>query len=452
MKKAIALTVLCLSIFVAVLAGVKLLQFRAMDEAGRKAVPPPETVTTARARSATWETALTAVGSLTAVQGVTIAAELPGKVVEIAFQPGTNVRKGDLLIRQDTASEEAQIAGAIAQTKLAGTVLDRNRQLLPERIVSQADYDASVAGHEQATAQADAIATLIAKKTIRAPFSGRLGIRQANLGQILREGDPIVTLQALDPIFANFSLPQQQLGLLRPGLPVRVTCDVLPGVTVEGHITAVNPLVDAETRTIQLQATLANRAEKLLPGMFVTVAVRLPVRKRVIAIPATAVLYAPYGDSVFVVTPTPPTPVKGEGKESPPMASAGKGKEPPPSTGAGVVTPALPSPVKGEGQERPLSASAGRGKEPPPPTSAGGNNPAPSPRAGEAYREGGTVVRQQFIRLGEKRGDFVAVTDGLKEGDEIVSTGVFKLRTGQAVVIDNTKALQFEQSPAPENR
>ncbi|MHB8772698.1 MAG: efflux RND transporter periplasmic adaptor subunit [Syntrophales bacterium] len=489
MKKTIALTLLGLLIVVAALAGVKLLQFRTMDEAGKRAVPPPETVTTALARSATWETSLTAVGSLAAVQGVTVAAELPGKVVEIAFQPGKSVRKGDLLIRQDTTSEEAQIAGAVAQTKLTKTVLDRNRQLLPERIVSQADYDASVAGHEQAAAQADALRTLIAKKTIRAPFTGRLGIRQANLGQILREGDPIVTLQALDPIFVNFSLPQQQLALLHPGLPVRVTCDVLPGVTVEGRITAVNPLVDAETRNIQLQATLANRAEKLLPGMFVNVAVRLPVRTRVIAIPATSVLYAPYGDSVFVVTPTLPSPLKGEGIELPPAPSARKGKEPAPATGTGKEkepTPATgagkgkelplstgagkgkeppPSPSAGKGKEPPPAPSAGKGKEPPPSTGTGkekeptpapsagkGKEPPPSPLAGEGYREGGKVVRQQFIRLGEKRGDFVAVTDGLKEGAEVVSTGVFKLRTGQAVVVDNSKALQFQQSPAPENR
>ena len=370
MKKAIGLTLLGLSILVAVLVAVKALQFRAMDEAGKKAVSPPETVTTAAARSALWETALTAVGSLVAVQGVTVAAELPGKVVEITFQPGGNVRRGDLLIRQDTTSEEAQISGAVAQAKLTQTVLARNTQLLPDRIVSQADYDASVANHEQATAQADAIRTLIDKKTIRAPFGGRLGIRQVNLGQILREGDPIVTLQSLDPIFVNFALPQQHLAQLNPGLPVRVTCDVLPGVTVEGRITAVNPLVDAETRNVQLQATLTNGEEKLLPGMFVNVAVRLPTRKRVIAIPATAVLYAPYGDSVFVVTDT---------------------------------------------------------------------------------KEGGTTIRQQFVRLGEKRGDFVAVTDGLKEGEQIVSTGVFKLRTGQAVVVDNSKAPQFRISPTPEN-
>jgi membrane fusion protein (multidrug efflux system) len=370
MKKRIAFTLFGLMIVVAALAAVKMLQFRAMNEQGKKAVPPPETVTSAVAKSALWENSLTAVGSLVAVQGVTVAAELPGKVAEIAFQPGGNVRKGDLLIRQDTESEEAQLSGAIAQVKLTQTVLARNAQMLPDRIISQADYDASVANKEQATAQADNIRTAIGKKAIRAPFGGRLGIRQVNLGQMLREGDPIVTLQSLDPIFVNFALPQQYLAQLRSGFPVRVTCDALPGLTIDGTITTLNPVVDAETRNILLQATLANRAEKLLPGMFVNVAVRLPVRQKVIAMPATSVLYAPYGDSVFVITDT---------------------------------------------------------------------------------KEGGKAVRQQFVRLGEKRGDFVAVTNGLKEGETIVSTGVFKLRNGQAVVVDNRIAPPFSTSPKPGN-
>jgi membrane fusion protein, multidrug efflux system len=388
MKKKIALTLLGLTIIVAALVVVKAWQFRAMSEQGKKAILPPEVVTTAVARLESWEIDLTAVGSLVAVQGVTVAAELPGKVVEIAFEPGGTVRKGDLLIRQDIGSEEAQLSGALAQARLTQTVLARNAKLLPDRIVSQADYDASAANHEQATAQADNIRTAIAKKMIRAPFSGRLGIRQVNAGQMLREADPIVTLQSLDPIFANFALPQQHLAQLQTGLPVRVTCDALPGLTVDGRVTTVNPLVDAETRNIQLQATLANRSEKLLPGMFVNVAVRLPVRNKVLAIPATAVLYAPYGDSVFVVTPTPPSPVEGEGKE----------------------------------------------------------------RAAPAGREGGgMVIRQQFVRLGEKRGDFVAVTNGLKGGETVVSTGVFKLRNGQAVVVDNRKALPFSTKPKPGN-
>jgi membrane fusion protein (multidrug efflux system) len=211
MKKRILLVILGLVILIAALSAVKALQIRAMTDQGKKAVPKPETVTTAVANAESWETALAAVGSLTAVQGVTVAAELPGKVVNIAFGPGAKVTKGDLLIRQDTTSEEAQLPGAVAQTDLTRSVVARNARMLAAQIISQADYDAAVAGNEQAIAQAGTIRATIDKKTIRAPFSGRLGIRQVNLGQILREGDPIVTLQSLDPIYVNFTLPQQQL-------------------------------------------------------------------------------------------------------------------------------------------------------------------------------------------------------------------------------------------------
>jgi membrane fusion protein (multidrug efflux system) len=369
MKKRIILAVIVLIIVIAVLAGIKAMQIGAMIDQGKKFVPPPETVTTAKVQSDSWENALTAVGTLTAVQGVDISAELAGKVAQIAFESGTSIKKGTLLIRQDTSSEEAQLPGADSQVRLTKTVLDRDAKLLDKKIIAQSEYDAALAGYDQARSQAANIRATIAKKAIRAPFSGRLGIRQVNLGQILREGDPIVTLQAIDPIHADFTIPQQQMGKLRPALLVTISSDALPGVTMEGRIKAINPLVDTETRNIKVQAILTNHGERLRPGMFVNVAVGLPVREKVLTIPATAVLYAPYGDSVFVVAPD----------------------------------------------------------------------------------RGGKVLRQQFVRLGEKRGDFVAVTSGLKEGEEIVSTGVFKLRNGQSVVVDNRLALPFSKAPKPEN-
>ena len=375
MKKRIFFAVLGLVVLIAVLGAVKALQIRKMIARGKTFVPPAETVTTAQVKADSWETALTAVGTLNAVQGVTVAAELSGKVVKIAFEPGTAVRKGDLLLKQDTSSEEAQLPGAISQANLVRANLKRADQLLAEGIIAQADHDTAVANADQGKAQADNIRATIAKKTIRAPFSGRLGIRQANLGQILSEGNPIVTLQALDPIYVDFTLPQQQLGQVHLGLPVRVTGDALAGDTIQGRVTAISPQVDADTRNIKVEATLSNRSEKLRPGMFVNVAVGLPVRSQVLALPGTAVLYAPYGDSVFIV----------EEKK------ADKG-----------------------------------GK-------------------------GGLVLRQQFVRLGEKKGDFVAVTSGIKDGETIVSTGVFKLRNGQAVVIDNKLAPPFQKSPKPEN-
>ena len=372
MKKRIFLAIIGLLVIIAALAGVKALQIRAMVEQGKKFVPPPETVTTFSVQAQTWESSLSAVGALSAVQGVTVAAEMPGKVTQIAFEAGRPVQKGDLLIAQDSSTEKAQLAGALAQAEFARSTMERTEKLLPERIASAADHESAVAAREQALAQAAGIRAAMEKKAIRAPFSGRLGIRQVNLGQMLREGDPIVTLQALDPIYLDFTLPQQQIGLLHRDLPVKVTVDALPGLVVTGRVSALNPLIDAETRNTSAQGTLANREEKLRPGMFVNVALGLPARLRVLAIPATAVLYAPYGDSVFVVE------------------DDKKGK-------------------------------------------------------------GGKVLRQQFVRLGEKRGDFVALSAGLKEGEVVVSTGVFKLMNGQAVVVDNRLSPPFKLSPKPEN-
>jgi membrane fusion protein (multidrug efflux system) len=371
MKKRLILTLAGLAVVIAVLVAVKAMQIGAMIDQGKNFVPPPETVTSTVVNADSWETTLSAVGSLSAVQGVTLAAELPGKVAEIAFEPGMPVKKGDVLLRQDTSSEEAQLPGALAQVNLSRTNLERADQLLAKGLIAKVDRDNAVANAELAQAQAENIRATIAKKTIRAPFTGHLGIRQVNLGQILREGDPVVTLQSLDPIYVDFALPQQQLPLVRPGLMVRVTADALPGKILQGRITAMDPLVDSATRTIKVQATVANRGDQLRPGMFVNVAVALPGRQKVLAVPATAVLYAPYGDSVFIIED----------------ARDGKGK----------------------------------------------------------------VLRQQFVRLGPKRGDYVSLTSGIKAGDTVVSTGVFKLRNGQSVVIDNKLSPDFQQAPAPEN-
>lgn len=371
MKKRILFAVFGLLAVIAILAGVKTLQIRTMIDQGKSFVPPPETVTTATVTSAVWGGDLSAVGTLSAVQGVTVAAELPGKVVKIAFRSGTTVNRGDLLVSQDVSSEEAQLPGLLAQVKLARAELERAGRMAADKIVSQADFDRAVATHDQALSQLNGVRATIAKKSIRAPFGGRIGIRQVNLGQILKEGDAIVTLQSLNPIHVDFSLPQQQLARLRTGQGVRLTSDLLAGETVEGRISAITPLVDAETRNVRIQAIAHNRGEMLRPGMFVTVSVGLSQRRPVRVVPATAVLYAPYGDSVFVVE-------------------------------------------------------------------------ASQDRTGKR-------VRQQFVRLGEKRGDFVEITAGLRGGETVVSTGVFKLRNGQAVLVDNRLAPSFSTSPRPEN-
>lgn len=376
MKKKVIITLIGLVIVIAILGAIKAIQIGAMIDHSKKFVPPPETVTSVTVKTDSWDAYLTAIGTLNAVKGVTVGAELVGKVVKIPFESGTSVNKGDILLRQDTSSEEAQLPGAVAQADLARINLERSKQLFAKGIIAKADLDNSVAVAAQAEAQVENLKATIGKKTVRAPFSGQLGIRQVNLGQILREGDPIITLQSLDPIYVDFTLPEQQLSLIRLGLPVRVSGDAMPGISIEGRITAINPIVDADTRNIKIEATMVNPGEKLRPGMFVNVAVRLPGRQEVLSIPATAVLYAPYGNSVFGIE----------------AQKAGK-------DGKAVST-----------------------------------------------------LRQQFVRLGEKRGDFVAVTSGLKDGDTIVSTGVFKLRNGQSVVVDNKLAPSFQKQPTPENK
>jgi len=374
MKKNLIFTIVGIILLIGVLGGVKGLQIKRMIAQGEAYVPPPTPVTTAVVQAASWPSELTAVGSLEAFQGVIVTAELPGKVVKIAFEPGSAVKAGDLLVQQDTSSEIAQLRSAQAFMGLAQLNLQRARKLLPSNVITQSSYDNAEAEFKQAAAQVDAIQATIEKKTIRAPFAGRLGIRQINLGQALNEGEAIVALQSLNPIYVNFQLPQQELVKVRQGLTVRLTTDALPDKVVEGTITAINPLVDKATRNIRIQATVDNPDEQLRPGMFVNVAVALPENRSVLTIPSTAVLYAPYSDSVFVV----------ENKKE--------------------------------------DGSAG----------------------------GGQVVRQQFIRLGATRGDYVAVVSGLENGQTVVSTGSFKLRNGQSVMVDNTLSPEFKLTPKPE--
>ncbi len=375
MIKKILLVILALLLLIGGLAGAKYLQIRKMIAAGAQFVPPPATVTTAVVKRESWDSLLTAVGSMDAVQGVTVSAELAGKIVEIPFEAGRKVRRGEVLLRQDVSTETAQLPGARAALELANRNRQRMEQLLAQSMVSQSEYDSADATARQAQATVDNILAAIGKKTVRAPFDGRLGIRQVNLGQMLREGDTIVSLQTLDPIFVNFLLPQQQVDQVRVGLSIRLTTDTLPGQEFSGKITAINPEIDPDTRNVRIQATVSNPKETLRPGMFVNVAVELPQKLDVLAVPATAVLYAPYGDSVFVV----------------------------------------------------------------------------EEKADEKTGKMSLVLRQQFVHQGIRRGDFVALTSGVKEGDTLVTTGVFKLRNGQTAVVDNTLSPEFQLAPTPPN-
>jgi membrane fusion protein (multidrug efflux system) len=373
MKKSILVTFLGLIVLIGLLAGIKGLQIRAMIAQSEQFSPPPEVVTAAPVTPASWETFITAVGSLEAVQGVIITAEDSGKVVDIAFEAGSRVTAGDLLIQQDIEVENAQLRSAESAAELARIEFNRTKKLLADKVIPQSDFDSGKAQLTHTLAQADNIRAMIARKTIRAPFAGRLGIRQVNLGQVIDDGQAIVSLQSLDPLFVNFLLPQQQLAQISTGLSVRVTSDSFPEKVFDSTITTISPEVDADTRNIRVQASLDNPDELLRAGMYVNVAVVLPAKQEVLTIPATAVLYAPYSDSVFVI----------EEKKGVDGSPAGK------------------------------------------------------------------TVRQQFVRLGEKRGDFVAVISGLKADDIVVSTGAFKLRNGQEVVIDNALTPEFKLAPQP---
>ncbi len=368
-------TVFGLLVVIVALGGTKKLQFAAMGAAGAAFDPPPETVTAQAATKETWENVLTANGSVAPVQGVMVGAEVPGKVVSINFESGTNVAVGDLLVQLDVSTENAQLRAAESVADLAKINLGRARELREKGTNASSDLDAAEAQAKQAAAAADNLRAVIAKKSIRAPFTGRLGIRLVQLGQILRDGESVVTLQTVDPIYTNFALPQQFLASLKVGENVRLTTDASPGETFAGKITAIAPEIDAVTRNIRIQATFANPAAKLRSGMFGSVAVLLPSTGSSLVIPSTAILHAPYGDSVFVIT---------EGKNA--------------KTGAAEKS-----------------------------------------------------IRQQFIRVGTARGDFVTVVAGLKPGEWVVTTGIFKLRPGMSVIVDNALAPKAELAPKPAN-
>ncbi len=373
MKRTIILAVVIVVAVLGGLAGVKALQIKKLIAFGAAFVPPPESVSAAVAREEKWQGFISAIGTINAVQGVTVTPDIPGQVREIAFESGATVAKGDLLVRLDTSAEESQLAAMEAQVGLARSNLARVRTLRTDGNVAQADLDAAEAAVKQYEANANTIRATIEKKTIRAPFAGRLGIRQINLGQYMDTGKPIVSLQSLAPVYADFSLPQQELAKLKTGMRVRLVSDTYPGQRFAGVLTAINPDLDAATRSVGLQATFDNADERLRPGMFARVELLLPEEHNVLVIPATSVLSAPFGDSVYLIE----------------------------------------------------------------------TQPAKDGAAAHL------VVRQQFIRTGAVRGDFVSVESGLKPGDRVASSGMFKLRNGLTVVENNELSPKSTRTPNP---
>jgi membrane fusion protein (multidrug efflux system) len=373
MAKRMTLMLIVLLSFLASIGFVKYRQIQAAIAQSTSFQPPPEAVTTTVAGRELWNSSLGAIGTVEAVQGVTVSADLPGVVERIAFDSGDRVERGDMLVRLDTRQEEAQLAAAAARRELARLNLERIGGLLEKGVTSRAEYDAAVAERDQAEAIVGEIHAIIGRKTIRAPFSGMLGIRAVDLGQYLTSGQPIVPLQSLDPIYVNFDVPQQDLRQVPVGATASVSADGVPEAAPAGRITAIDSIVDSSTRNIRVQAAFANPGLALRPGMFVRVGVVQDVGTPVIPIPASAIRYAPYGDSVFIV----------EEMEAP---------------------------------------------------------------GGGSYRG----VRQQFVRLGSARGDLTAILAGIEPGDEVVTSGVFKLRNGAAVEVNNEIQPGDNPSPRPE--
>lgn len=372
MKKRMLLMLVVVVAFIAAVGGFKYTQIKAAMS--QSWTPPPEAVTTVVARQESWDTTMNAIGTVEAVNGVTVSADLPGIVQQIRFESGRAVSKGDVLVVLDTKQERAQLAAADAQRDLARLALQRNEGLVAKGIVPQHQFDQANAEYKSAEARVGEIRATIERKTIRAPFSGVLGIRQVNVGQYVNGGAPIVSLQALRPVYVNLTVPQQELSRLTLGTPIEVTSDAL-GAPEVGKVAALDSIIDASTRNARVQATFENRSGRLRPGMYVEARLsRGGSSANVVVVPASAISYAPFGDSVFIVEQM-------------------KGPD------------------------------------------------------GKSYKG----VRQQFVKLAGSRGDQVGVITGLKAGEEVVTSGAFKLRPGAAVVVNNQVQPGNNPAPSPEN-
>lgn len=370
--------ILMLVVVLALLGGLGFFKYRQISAAiaiGKSYAPPPTAVTTLVAKREIWPSTLNVIGTAQAIQGVTVSADLPGTVDKINFESGQHVKAGDVLVELDTRQERAQLAAAEAAYELAKITYARQQQLVKEGVVARTEYDNALAQQKSTEANVGEIKATIERKTIRAPFGGILGLRQVNLGQYMAAGQAIVSLQALNPIYVNFGVPQQTTSQMKVGRSLRITSDDLPGMEFSGRVTAVDSVVDQTTRNIQVQATLTNPGSKLRPGMFVQVQVALGQSRDVISLPASAINYAPYGDSVYVVSQM------------------------------------------------------------------------QDPKTGKTYQG----VRQQFVKVDGSRGDQVAVVSGVNPGDEIVSSGVFKLRNGAEIQVNNQVTPSNNPKPKPED-
>jgi len=381
-----------LAAFIAVVAllgslgAIKGLQIKSLIQFGqsaKQAGPPPEAVALAKAEAQAWESTLEAVGSVASSRGVAVSSQAPGVVTAIRFDSGDVVKRGQVLVELDSRVERAQLAALRVRRDLAETTVKRTRALVSNGVATPAQLDNDESALRSANAEITALQAQIALKSVRAPFSGRLGIRAVNLGQYLNPGAPVAELEATEGTFVDFTLPQGQLGKVSVGAPVRVRVEDVGGKDLAGAISAVEPAVDSVTRSVRLRASIPKGGEGLSPGMFVRVQVVLPEKKELVVVPATAVVRASYGDSVFVVVPREP-------------GSPGADQTP---------------------DGKPVS-----------------------------------IARQKFVRTGPSRGDFVAVLEGVKPGEVVVSLGAFKLRNGAPVFESDSVKLEPKLRPRVENR
>ena len=361
MTKRMLLVLLALGLVLGAMFGWKSWQAHQMAALARMP-PPPATVAAAEVQVESWQPFLQAVGSLVATQGILVTTEVAGKVSEIRFESGQQVEAGTLLLQLDDSIDRAELEGIVAERRLAELQFKRREELVEKKSISRSDYDEAQLRLENARAQLDTKQAQIAKKRITAPFSGLLGIRQVDLGEYLQPGAAIVPLQALDPLYVDYSLPERHLGLISVGQTVKIEVQAYAGETFTGRISALNPGIDPGTRSLRIRATLENPQSRLRPGMFAEVRTLLPQRPAVLTLPQTAITYNPYGDSVFVI------------EES----------------------------------------------------------------------ETGTAVQRRQVETGGVRNGRVEIAQGLQAGERVVIAGQVKLRNGQAVVIDNSIALETQ--------
>jgi len=379
MIKAIFLAIAGLVLIVALIGGGKAFQIRDLIRAGEGMSPPPIAVSSEIAQEVEWESTLRAVGALEAAKGVQITADIAGRIDTINFDSGSFVDAGTILLTQEANTELSELRAAEADQALAKSNLDRVSRLQRKKLSSQSELDSADAAYKSASARSQTIKATLEKKQIVAPFSGRLGLSRVDIGQYINAGTPVVSLQAADPMLLNFSLPQHHLMKLKTGFRVNVISNAMPERTFEGVISAIDTIINDSTRSVDIQATLANTNGELLPGMFVTAEVVLPDIETVLIIPSTSISYASYGDSVFIIEEKPKT-------------------------------------DNAENDEQQL------------------------------------VARQQFVQLGASKGDYVTVVAGINPGDRVASAGVFKLRNGATVVLNEDVKLDPSLNPSLEDQ